>query len=376
MKRNLSLWLGLLAFALLPALAQTPTPTGKIHGRVIGPEGNPRSAGTISLSNDSGHSFKFNFPVSANGNYAGEATPGTYILIFRAPNSPPDQMVDSIENVKIVAGQDLLQDDDMTRKEFYDKLTSQEKKDVEELRKKNAEVMKNNAVISNINADIKLALQDFADANASKDAGVKTAKFSESESLMLKDTAVKPDAAVLWLNLAKAQSGLKKYDDAVTSYKKVLDLVAKKPDPTLEGAADAGLGEVYANTGKVPEANAAYDAAAKANPAGAAGYFKTEAGIFTNLGNADAQVAAAQEAVKADPNMAFAYYLIGNGLVGKSVADPKTNMLVPPPGCLEAYQMYLKLDPAGQYAADVKSIMASLQTALPPTVSTKSGKRK
>ena len=47
MKRTISLWLGLLAFSLLPALAQTPTaPTGKIHGHVTNPVGTVTTSGT------------------------------------------------------------------------------------------------------------------------------------------------------------------------------------------------------------------------------------------------------------------------------------------------------------------------------------------
>jgi hypothetical protein len=52
-------------------------------------------------------------------------------------------------------------------------------------------------------------------------------------------------------------------------------------------------------------------------------------------------------------------------------------MLVAPPGCVEAYKKYLELAPNGQYAADVKSILAAFQTALPPAASPgKSGKKK
>jgi hypothetical protein len=57
MKRTISLWIGLLAFAVMPALAQTPAPapangqtagqpTGKIHGKITNPTGAPQSGGT------------------------------------------------------------------------------------------------------------------------------------------------------------------------------------------------------------------------------------------------------------------------------------------------------------------------------------------
>ena len=405
MKRTISLWPGLLAFALLPAIAQTPAPTpalkgptGTIHGHVNGPEGASRTAGTVSLSNDEGHTSKFSFPVTATGDYTGVATPGTYTVIFRAPDTPAGQMVDSIEDVKIVAGQDVLQNIDMTRKEFIDKMTPDEKKQLEELKKKNKDILSKNEIIKGLNADLLAANQDFSDANnasatakAALDASaskadidakaeeIRTAKYTDVETMMLKDTAVKPDASALWAQLGQAQVGLKKYDEAEASFKKVLEVeaAAKKPDIRVQGTANAGLGEAYARNGKVPEANAAYDAAAKINPAQAAFYLKNEAIIFFQMNNTDAQVAAADEAIKADPTIPILYYLKGNGLVGKSVPDPKTNMLVAPPGCVEAYKKYLELAPNGQYAADVKSILAAFQTALPPAASPgKSGKKK
>jgi hypothetical protein len=57
--------------------------------------------------------------------------------------------------------------------------------------------------------------------------------------------------------------------------------------------------------------------------------------------------------------MAVAYYLKGQGLVVKASVDPKTKAFVAPPGCIEAYQMYLQLAPNGAYAGDVKDILAS-----------------
>jgi len=387
MKRTISLWLGLLAFALLPALAQTPAaptalkgPTGKIHGHVTGPEGASKTSGTVSLSNDGGHSNKFTFPVTPNGDYEGEANPGTYTVVYRQADTPPDKFVDSIDNIKIVVGEDVLQDIDMSRKAYIDKLPADQQKQLAEIRKHNSEAMQANEVIKHLNADLKQALQDFTDVNNAHDAAVqalgataakadvdakeaeiKTAKYTEIETLMLKDTAAKPDASVLWAQLGQAQLGLKKYDDAETTYKKVLDVEAasKKPNPQAQGAADAGLGEIYARTGKVPEATAAYDAAAKANPPQAGVYLKNEAVIFYQEHNPDAQAAAADKAIQADPAMAVAYYLKANGLVANTTADPVTNKLIPPPGCIEAYQKYLDLAPTGLYASEVKAILAS-----------------
>jgi len=385
MKRTISLWMGLLAFALLPVLAQTPAapaikgPTGSIHGTVTGPEGAPRTSGTVSLSNDGGHNNKFTFPISSSGSYEGVASPGTYMVIYRAPDTPPDKMVDSFDNVKIVAGQDVLQDIDMSRPAFIKNMPVEEQKQLEELKKKNADIIKSNEVIKGLVADLKQGSQDFKDADSAlttaaqtlgtgaskadieaKAAEIKTAKFTDVETLMLRDTKAKPDASSLWAELGQAELGLKKYDEAEAAYKKALEVetASKKPSILNQGAANAGLGEIYARNGKIPEATAAYDAAAKINPSGASLYFKNEAVIFYQTGNADAQVAAADEAIKADPTMALAYYLKGQGLVQKATIDPKTGMYILPPGCAEAYQKYLQLAPTGQFANDAKGVLA------------------
>ena len=399
MKRTISLWLGLLAFAAVPVLAQAPpAATGKIHGHVINPTGAPQSGGTISLSTDAGHSSKYSFQVDATGAYSGEAPAGTYTLVFRQKDTPPDKMVDSIEGVKIEAGQDLNVDDDMSRQAYIDKLPEEQKKQLEEIRKHNSEALKANEVIKNLNADLKQVTTDIHDADNArataqqqlgasaqkadvdgKEKEIKTGKYSEIENLMQKDTQVRPTEPVLWGYLGLGQAGQKKYDAAETSYKKVIELSqnAKAPKPDILGMAHAGLGEIYARSGKIPEANAEYAEAAKADPTKAAFYLRNEAVIFFQANNAQAQIAAAQEALKADPNnpnQAVLYYIIGQGLVQNATVDPKTNKIVLPPGCADAYQKYLELAPNGPYAADAQGILA--QAGQKVSSSYKAGKSK
>ena len=386
MKRTISLWLGLLAFAAVPVLAQAPpaAATGKIHGRVINPTGAPQASGSISLSTDGGRTSKYTFEVDAAGTYTGEAPAGTYTLVFRQKDTPPDKMVDSIENVKIEAGQDVNVDDDMSRQAYLDKLPEEQKKQLEEIRKHNSEAMKANEVIKNLNADLKQVTADIHDADQARAAAqqqlgasaqradldakekeIKTAKYTEMVTLMQKDTALRPNEPVLWAYLGMGQAGLKKYDEAEAAYKKVIELSqnAKAPKPDILGMAHSGLGEIYARAGKVPEANAEYAEAAKADPAKAAFYLRNEAVIFFQSNNADAQVAAAQEALKVDPNQAVLYYIIGQGLVSKATMgpdpkNPKQQIIILPPGCAEAYQKYLELAPTGPYAADAQGILA------------------
>jgi tetratricopeptide (TPR) repeat protein len=387
MKRSLSIWLalpalaGLMVFALPSAAAQAPaagTNTGKVHGHVTNPTGEPQTAGSVSLSPDGGHTLKFTFPVDSNGDFKGEAAPGTYDAVYRAPDTPEGKMVDELPGVKVVAGEDVVADIDMSRQAYIDKMPADQKKQLEDLKKENADALKANTVIKHLNADLGVVGQDQKDIDAAPAAAaqqlgasaqkadvdakateIRTAKYADIETLMTKDTQAMPTEALLWEKLGFAQAGEKKYDDAITSYKKAIDLetASKKPRMEVIGVAQAGLGEVYARTGKVPEANTAYDAAAKADPTRAGLHLRNQAVIFFQEHNTAAQVDAANAAIKVDPNDAILYYIKGQGLIQNATIDPKTNRIVLPDECTAAYQKYLDLDPHGQFAEEVAGIL-------------------
>jgi tetratricopeptide (TPR) repeat protein len=402
MKRRFSLWfslpaaVGLLAFALMPALAQqtaapgAPAEMGKIHGHITNPTGQAQPGGEVRLSTDGGRTFKYTFPVDDNGNYSGEAAAGTYSLIYRQKDTPEGKMVDEINNVKVVAGQDTAADDDMSRQEYISKMPPDQQKALEDLKKQNASALEANRVIASLNSDLKTVNADIHDAEnasalasqqlgsgatvpavAAKAAEIQNQKYAEIVNLMKKDTQAKPDEPLLWAELGAGQKGLKQYDDAITTYQKALSLeqASKKPNPEIIGNIQSGLGECYARTGKVPEANAAFAAAVKADPTRADVYLRNLAVIFFqehNAGKNDGspQVAAADQAIQQDPNMpdqtkALLYYIKGQGLIDKATVDPKTQKIVLPPECLEAYQKYLQLAPDGQFSTDVKGILAS-----------------
>ncbi len=405
MKRSLKLWLGLaaaglLALVLAPAQAQTPAAnTGKIHGRVINPTGQPQGGGTVNLSTDGGVTLKYTFNVDESGNYTGEAPPGTYMVVYRAADTPAGKIVDSVRGIKIVAGEDLEQDIDMSRQEYIDKMTPEEKKALEDLKKQNAQAMQANVLIAQLNADLKIVNQDKKDIDnapataaqtlgasapkvdvANKIVEIRTAKYTDIVSIATKDTALKPDEALLWNQLGYGQLGLAEidahagkasdasaaYDEATTAYKKAVDLetASKKPRMPVIGQAQAGLGEIYARTGKVPEANAAFDAAAKADPANGPLYLKNQAIIFFQENNAPGMSAAADDAIKQDPNpndpaLAIIYYIKGQGLLQQFAAsDPKNPAkIILTPDTIAAYQKYLELAPKGQFAGDVTGIL-------------------
>jgi tetratricopeptide (TPR) repeat protein len=376
---RLVLCVALLSWFAIPTFGQSSS--GKIHGRVLDPATMAKTSGNISLSVDGGYNSRYTFPVNASGDYSGEGIePGTYSVIYRAANSVSEKYVDQIKNVKIVAGEDTLQNIDMSRKEYIDSMTPEQRKQLDEFKEKNVGAMLQNQTSKGLNADLTTARADN-----------KAAKFSEAESLMLKDTIAYPDAVLLWLELGLAQLGLKKYSDAELSFQKALAIdpasrkslrkedfyaeegrthssrntaehtatTEKKLTPDVQGVAYAALGEVYIRTGKVADAQVSYDTGAKINPAQAAFYLGNEAVFFSQVGNTDAQLAAANKAIAADATRPVPYYLKGQALAAQATIDAKTQKLILPPGCVEAYQKYVALDPNGKYVNEAKGVIAA-----------------
>jgi len=413
---SLPVAIGLLALALARATAQQDAGApvqqsdqqdeerdiGWIHGLVTGPTGVPQKGGTVSLSTDGGVTLRYNITVSPKGDYTGRVPLGEYTLVYRAPGTPEGKVTDFIHGVVIFPGKGTAQDVDMTRQEYYDRLSPEDQEKLRQMKESNIKAEATNKMIASINADLETTNRDFADAaNArataiqtlgptasafdvdSQAAEIRASKYTEIESLMSKATAELPDQADLWIDLGRAQLGLKNYLDAETSFKKALDLIAQaanpspqatnpapqasRIDPQLAAAANAGLGEVYARTRMVDEANASVAAAVKADPAHAATYLRNLAVIFFQEKNIPAQIDAADEAIKANPKDAVLYFIKAQGLAVNAPIDPATNKIKLSAECLVAFREYLGLAPTGEYAAQVTSILqnADLENAAP-----------
>ncbi len=348
MRSKLTVWLGLVVLALVPGLASGQDTTAKIHGHAQDPANAPMVGAQVILTTDAKTPL-YTFTTDQNGDYKGEGIkPGTYYVTLFAT---PGKAVDRADQVKFSTGTDTLQDFDLSRPDYVAKLPPEQKKALEEAKKKNQEINKENQNVGKLNDLLKQARAD----NSAK-------KFDDAATLMQQAVTIKADAAVLWLELGIAQTGQKKYDDALVSLKKALDLDtnSKKPIPEVEAADNNALGEVYANTNKIPDATASYDAAAKLQPANAAMYYTNETIVLSRAGQTDATIAAADKAIAADPNRPIPYYLKGQALVSKATVDPKTQKIVAPPGTAEAYNKYLELAPNGPMAPEAKSVLAEI----------------
>lgn len=349
--------------------------TGSIHGHVQNAAGITIGNGDVKLTKDSTPSetsqYKYDLPVDSDGNYKSSGIEaGTYSAVFfQGP-----KLVDVLSRVKVDVNQDTAVDFDMTRQEFVDKMTPDEKKDLAAYKAKIAATSAENARIAGLNNNLKqardLMKQTHANCKTPKPDDVvcppSTDQFDQAATLLQQAISAKPDQGILWFSLGDAQTGQRKYDDAATSYQKAIDLndaaatdPKKKANPDLDAASYNNLGQAKVSQGKIADGVAAYEAAAKAKPAQAEMYYGNEAAALFNHGDMDAALAAADKAIAADPTQADPYFVRGESLIQKATVD-KSGKISAPPGCADAYQKYLELAPDGRHAQEAKDILSSL----------------
>ena len=354
-------------------MAAAQSPGASLHGHVINPVGIAVKAGDVKLTTDKSspakdRTYKFSFPLDANGDFKGATiAPGDYVAVVFVDGKSIDY-----QEVGLKAGDDKLLNFDMTREEYLKQLTPEERKQIEDLRKRNSEAMAENGKIENINKTLTQARADE-----------KNGKAADAVTSLQGLTTQRPNEEILWGALGEAQLALAddaykaakvaktpttdpavvaKYADAVASYQKAIDLdpTAKKPNPDALAVYYQNQGKALIREGKLGDAATAYDKGAKALPAGAGNSYYNESAELFNLGKTEEAGAAAAKAIAADPKRPDPYYIRAQSLVGKATMDPKTNKFVLPPGCLEDYQMYLELDPTGKFAGEVRDLLTNL----------------
>jgi tetratricopeptide (TPR) repeat protein len=356
-----------------PGVGLAQATGAKLHGHVNNAAGVAIRTGDVKLTTDKTSSakdrvYKFTLPIDSDGNYKGaEITPGEYVVTVFLDKKSID-----FQEVSLKVGDDKVLNFDMTRAEFIKAMTPEDKAALEEYKKKNAAVSEENGKIANINAVLTQARLD--EKNGKADDAVRALKTL---------TTQKPDEALLWASLGEAELAagdaaikaaraahtptndpaiLQTFTDSGEAYQKAITLhpTSKKPLPENLAAYYLNLGQAMAKSGKYKEAADAYETSAKTSPTLAGSAYFNEAATFFNAGKTEEAGAAADKAIAADPKRADSYYIKGQTMIGNAKMDPKTNKFVLPPGCLEAYQQYLELDPTGIHSAEVKDLLTNL----------------
>jgi len=182
-------------------------------------------------------------------------------------------------------------------------------------------------------------------------------KTDEAVAKFMEVATAIPNCAECYANIGTVQTKAKKYDEAEAAFKKALEL---KPDFS---EAYNGLANLYNAQKKFDLAAEAGKKALELSGGGAAGAGGAPGGgasasaifnqgvILWNAGKIPEAKAQFEQAAKLDPNLADAQYWLGMALLnGGDMAGAKPK-----------FEAYLKLAPTGQYADQAKSIVASIK---------------
>lgn len=175
------------------------------------------------------------------------------------------------------------------------------------------------------------------------------AKFEESIPL-----AKGPNLVIVLQAAAGSYRQARLYEKALDLYQKALQL--QPNDASLYD----GLGNVYADMRKIPEAQQAFQKAAELNPAGASREYYNLGAILYNQGKMDEAAAAFKKASDVDPTFADAFLMQGRALMGKMTMSDD-GKVVAAPGTAEALEAYLKLEPNGKYSAEAQAMLQTIQ---------------
>jgi tetratricopeptide (TPR) repeat protein len=237
------------------------------------------------------------------------------------------------------------------------------------LKAQNAKATRMNTLITQVNA-----------ASITKNWADAIAPLQELSTLA-------PDNWQFLSSLGDAQLNTGKYQDAIQSYDKGINLAqavvhgVTPNDPhkpwTDLAKAKTGIsrmlvseGNANLKLGKNSEAIAAYNKAAELDPNPAVAYFNLCA-VEYNTGNMEGALAACDKAIHYDPSKADAYFIKGSALYSLGKLDAQGKYRVPT-GTEEALLKYLELSPGGPHAEDVKAMLDALGNNIQTT---KGGKK-
>lgn len=337
-----------LLFALVLTLA-APAPAqiigGTVRGKVTDEQSKPIVDATVQFVNAE-NGRKYNLKTDKKGEYiqVGMAL-GTYdatLLVngkeaFALKGIRPDASNDTVVNIDLAKERAAAQAGAQSAPEEQAKA---------------AQIEQENAKIRNLN-------QMLQQAEAAKQAG----NLDQAIATLQQAATVGATKELIWIRLAGYQTAAQKWADAVPSYEKAITLLKAKPpadqDKQMLAALQNNLGQAYGKTGNAKKAIEEYTAAAQINPAGAARYYFNLGAVLTNTGKVDDANAAFDKAIAIDPNYAEAHYQKGVNLLGKASLG-KDGKMVAVPGTEESLNKYLELEPQGKYAQDAKSLLASI----------------
>jgi len=311
--------LGLVAIAA-PGYAQT----GQIKGKIVDASGKPIEGASVTIEGSDSGGRKFTVKTNKNGEYIQIGLqPGQYKI-----TATKDAMSQSMDQRISL---------DMAEVNFTLKPgTAGGNVSAEDRKKAEAK-----------NAAIKTAFDEGVTlSNAGKNDEA-IAKFNEV-------LATLPKCAECYSNIAVNYAQKKNWEQAEAAYKKAIEIDANNAD------AYSGLANVYTAQKKTDLALAASEQASKLASApgvggaaggGSASALLSQGTMLWNAGKIPEAKKVLEDAVKLDPKLPEPHYLLGMA----SLNEGKM------PEAIAHFDEYMKLAPTGQYAEQVKGMLAQLK---------------
>ena len=341
-----------LKFLLLPAFALTLSvpwgaqkafaQTGSIEGDVKNFDGTPLVGAVVKLDRKD---IKQHFEVKTDkkGHYFHAGLP---VALYRVSVNQDNKELYFFDNIKVPFGETFKLDFNLKAEAERAKTQPQElTKEQKEAKAKQEEELKKH---------------DTMKAHFEKGRELYQAKqFDQAIEEFKRAAELDPSQHVVYANLAESYKNQRKYDEAIESYNKALEIQAQKPDPQIEGSYHMNMGIIYGLAGKMDNASAEIKKAAELNPANASQAYYNLGAVLVNSGKSAEAVEAFKKAVEANPTNADAQYQLGISLTGMATTN-SDGKVVPVPGTIEAFQKYLEIAPDGKYAAAAKSMIDEL----------------
>jgi tetratricopeptide (TPR) repeat protein len=349
-----------------------------LEGIVKDETGNPLVGAVVKIERKD---IKGNYPVKTDkkGHYGHYGLPiGTYKLTLEVDG----KVRDSVDNVRskmgdpqhidfnLKAAQQEKQataaanDAGQLTKEQAQKMTPEQKAAFDKaVKQREAEMSKNKALNDAYTAG--------KDALAAKN-------YDAAVDSLTKAGEMDPSQSVIWTQLAEAyigQATTKTGADQDAARAKGLEAYQKaitlKPD---DAALQNNYGLALVKAKKIPEAQDALNKAVQLDPPGAVRYYYNLGAVLINANQVEPAGTAFQKAIAAydqtkaagtppediTKNYAEANYQYGIVLLSKATTDPKTGKVTPVDGTAQAFQTYLQVLPAGQFAESAKGMLETI----------------
>jgi tetratricopeptide (TPR) repeat protein len=402
MNKKLIALFAITTLVLLSAVAGWSQMLARVHGKVIGVDGNPMVGLDVQFVN-SETGQKSDLKTDNKGEFASIAiTPGKYTVNF-------------VQDGKIIH---FYKDVPVRLSEQGNEFDFNLQKETKEAQKspQNVQQVKETAKINTLNDKLKAAKasEDAAIAAGNEhQTEVATTKWNEAIQTINDALAIDQTHDVIYAVLGDAELGAggnatnkdeatAHFQKAIEAYQKAIELLDKSitsAPPTMDkkalgdmkialGKYHNNLGQAYAKSGDSTAALKEYSAAAEQDAPNAHMYYFNAGATLTNMAtretstaNKDKEISEANEAfdkaIAAKPDYAEAYYQKGINLTSKATID-KSGKMIPAPGTIEAFSKYLELEPDGKHAEEAKGLIEgfgeTVQTSYkkPKTTPTKS----